>query len=134
MPMKRVIIVDDALDLGRVLQTLMLTVSTELSISVVPSAEEAVLEASRRPVELLVSDIRLPGISGLELVKKIRQKQPGVKVIFITGLSDGPVVQQAHTIELVSSNLLYGILLGLLLTWRLRSAGATVDRQAATAH
>ncbi len=96
MPMKRVIIVDDALDLGRVLQTLMLTVSTELSISVVPSAEEAVLEASRRPVELLVSDIRLPGISGLELVKKIRQKQPGVKVIFITGLSDGPVVQQAQ--------------------------------------
>ncbi len=96
MPMKRVIIVDDALDLGRVLQTLMLTVTTELSISVVPSAEEAVLEAGRHPVELLVSDIRLPGISGLELVKKIRQKQPGVKVIFITGLSDGPVVQQAQ--------------------------------------
>jgi CheY-like chemotaxis protein len=94
--MKRVIIVDDALDLGRVLQTLMLTVSTELSISVVPSAEEAVLEAGRHPIELLVSDIRLPGISGLELVKKIRQKQPNVKVIFITGLSDGPVVQQAQ--------------------------------------
>ncbi len=96
MPMKRVIIVDDALDLGRVLQTLMLTISTELSISVVPSAEEAVLEASRHPVELLVSDIRLPGISGVELVTKIRLKQPGIKVIFITGLSDGPVVQKAQ--------------------------------------
>ena len=94
--MKHVIIVDDALDLGRVLQTLMLTVSSELSISVVPSAEEAVLEASRHPVELLVSDIRLPGISGIELVKKIRLRHPDIKVIFITGLSDGPVVQQAQ--------------------------------------
>jgi hypothetical protein len=29
-----------------------------------------------------------------------------------------PVVQQAHTIELLSSNLLYGILLCLLMTWK----------------
>ncbi len=94
--MKRVIIVDDALDLGRVLQTLMQTVSTELSITVAPSAEEAVLEAGRKPVDLLVSDIRLPGISGLELVKKIRARNPEVKVIFITALSDGPVVRQAR--------------------------------------
>ncbi len=41
-----------------------------------------------------------------------------------------PVVQQAHTIELVSCNFLYGILLGLLMTWR---AERRVERQAATA-
>jgi len=99
MPMKRVLIVDDALDLGRVLQTLMQTVSSELSITVTPSAEEAVLEAGRKPVDLLVSDIRLPGISGLELVKKIRLRNPDVKVIFITALSDGPVVRQARSMN-----------------------------------
>jgi CheY-like chemotaxis protein len=99
MPMKRVLIVDDALDLGRVLQTLMQTVSSELSITVTPSAEEAVLEAGRKPVDLLVSDIRLPGISGLELVKKIRLRNPEVKVIFITALSDGPVVRQARSMN-----------------------------------
>jgi CheY-like chemotaxis protein len=97
--MKHITIVDDAPDLGRVLQTLMLTITKDLVISVVPSAEEAMLYSGRHAIDLLVTDIRLPGISGLDLVKKIRSRHPDVKVIFITGLSDGPLVRQARDLE-----------------------------------
>ena len=97
--MKHITIVDDAPDLGRVLQTLMLTITKDLAISVVPSAEEALLYSGRHPIDLLVTDIRLPGISGLDLVKKIRSRHPEVKVIFITGLSDGPIVRQARDLD-----------------------------------
>ena len=97
--MKHITIVDDALDLGRVLQTLMLTITRDLAISVVPSAEEAMLYSGQHPIDLLVTDIRLPGISGLDLVKKIRARHPGVKIIFITGLSDGPIVRQARELN-----------------------------------
>ena len=65
--MKYITIVDDARDLGRVLQTLMLTITKDLAISVVPSAEEALLYSGQHPIDLLVTDIRLPGISGLDL-------------------------------------------------------------------
>jgi hypothetical protein len=41
-----------------------------------------------------------------------------------------PVVQRAHTIELVSSNFVYGVLLGLLMMWRARPQGAMVGRRA----
>ena len=41
---------------------------------VVPSAEEALLESGLNTPDLLVADIRLPGISGLELVQKIRKR------------------------------------------------------------
>ncbi len=42
-----------------------------------------------------------------------------------------PVVQHAHTIELFSSNLLYGILLGLLMMWRPASRAFGVEGRAA---
>ncbi len=66
--MKRVLIVDDAIDLGRLLQDAVKTAHPEVPILVVPSAEEALLEFSRLTVDLLITDIRLPGMSGLELI------------------------------------------------------------------
>lgn len=85
--MKRVLIVDDAIDLGRLLQDALKTVYPDLPITVVPSAEEAVLESTRFTIDLLVTDVRLPGMSGLELIRKIRVRQPNVKVILMTGLA-----------------------------------------------
>jgi CheY-like chemotaxis protein len=84
--MKRVLIVDDAIDLARLLQDALKTVHPDIPISVVPSAEEALLESTRFTLDLLVTDLRLPGMSGLELIRKIRVRQPNVKVILMTGL------------------------------------------------
>jgi CheY-like chemotaxis protein len=46
------------------------------------------LEASRKKVDLLVADYRLPGITGVELMHKIRAKYPDARVILITGMTD----------------------------------------------
>jgi len=53
-----------------------------------PSGEEALLEASRRQVDLLVADYRLPGISGVELMQKIKARNPDMRVIFISGMTE----------------------------------------------
>ena len=84
--MKRVLIVDDAIDLGRLLQDAIKTVHPDIPISVVPSAEEALLESTRFTIDVLVTDIRLPGMTGVDLVRKIRVRQPNIKVIMMTGL------------------------------------------------
>ncbi len=49
------------------------------------TAEEALDLLSDRPVDLLVADIRLPGLSGLDLLRAAHGKQPGVSVVLITG-------------------------------------------------
>ena len=85
--MKRVLIVDDAIDVCRMLQDAIKTVHPEIAVSLVPSAEEALLESTRLTIDLLVADIRLPGMSGLELIRKMRVRQPQVKVILMTGLT-----------------------------------------------
>lgn len=92
--MKSVMIVDDSLELGRLLQASLMVLDPTLKVVVVPSAEEAILESSRNPFDLLVTDIRLPGISGMDLVRKIRVRRPVVKVMLITGLSDAHLNQQ----------------------------------------
>lgn len=38
--------------------------------------------------QILVSDIRMPGGSGLELLEKVKQKMPGLPVIIMTAFSD----------------------------------------------
>ena len=97
--MSRVLIVDDALDLGRLLKTALSLVDKAMPVVVMPSAEEAMLEASRESIDLLVTDIRLPGMSGLELVKKIRNRLPAVKVIMITGMTDDTLLEQAQALK-----------------------------------
>lgn len=65
----------------------------EFDIVDLPSGEEALLEVMRRPVHLLIADIRLAGMTGLELQKKFLKRNPQSKVILITGVTD-PVVRQ----------------------------------------
>ncbi len=39
------------------------------------------------PVDLVITDINMPGISGLELLRLIKKQNPRVPVVLITGLS-----------------------------------------------
>jgi DNA-binding response OmpR family regulator len=88
---KRVLVVDDALDIARLLRSALGAADPDLVISVFPSAEEAIFASAREPVHLLISDIRLPGISGADLVRRIRATNPGVKVILISGLNQAQI-------------------------------------------
>lgn len=51
----------------------------------VPSAEEALLELGRGGADVLVTDLRLPGMSGVELLEKARQAIPQIHAIVVTG-------------------------------------------------
>lgn len=51
----------------------------------VPSAEEALLELTRGGADVLVTDLRLPGMSGVELLEKARQAIPQIHAIVVTG-------------------------------------------------
>ncbi len=94
--MKRVLIIDDALELGRMLRAALESLGADLYVRVLPSAEEALLEVQRAPADLLVVDIRLPGMSGLEFLKKVRERSPKTPVILISGLTEEGILRQAE--------------------------------------
>jgi CheY-like chemotaxis protein len=99
MAPKRILIVDDALELGRLLKATLTTLDHTFDIAVVPSAEEGQVEAGKKPVDLLVTDLRLPGVSGTDLIKVLRKKNPQIKVILITGVSEVQITQESKDVK-----------------------------------
>lgn len=88
MPRKCVLIVDDQHEVRRMLHAWIETLRPAVEVFSMPSGEEALLEASRRSIDLMISDVRLPGITGIELMGKIQKRHPGMRVILITGVTD----------------------------------------------
>ena len=83
-----VLLVDDQRDIVRLLHSTLQTLGHDLEIVDAPSGEEALLESSRHKVDLLVADYLLPGISGVELMRKIKARNPDMRVIFISGMTE----------------------------------------------
>ena len=86
---RNVLLVDDQRDILRLLRSTLETLkNTNIQIYDAQSGEEAMLVSSRHKIDLLVTDYKLPGMSGVELMHKVRARHPEVKVIFITGMTD----------------------------------------------
>lgn len=95
MPTYRVLIVDDTRDISRMLRAGIESLGPNLEVVDVPSGEEARMEAQLAQFDLLVADIRLPGMSGIELMRTLRKRTPDLKVILVTGVTDPEVHQEA---------------------------------------
>jgi len=67
----------------------------ELDLYRAYSPEEAVERLTRTKIDILLSDIRMPGISGLELQKRVQAQWPRCKIIFLTGINQLETAQQA---------------------------------------
>jgi CheY-like chemotaxis protein len=60
------------------------------------SGEAALAEAAalNRPIDLLLTDMVMPGMTGPELAKQLRAKQPSLRVLFTSGYSADAVARQ----------------------------------------
>ena len=84
--MKPVWIVDDDRSIRWVIEK---ALSREgIAFNSFSSAQEALDALSGGAPEVLVSDIRMPGLSGLELLQTVKQRHPAVPVIVMTAYSD----------------------------------------------
>ena len=83
-----ILLVDDQRDIVRLLHSSLQTLGHELELLDARSGEEALLIATQHKVDLLVADYLLPGITGVELMRKVKASSPGLKTIFISGYNE----------------------------------------------
>lgn len=66
-----------------------------LELLVAYSGEEALAILENTAVEIVVSDIRMPKITGIDLLREVRDRWPRCKVIFLSGHDEFNYAQQA---------------------------------------
>ena len=79
---KKILVVEDEKDLARLLEIHLLDMGAEVEIARDgPSGLDAALS---RPWDLVILDIMLPGMDGLEVCRRIRQREDYIPVLMLT--------------------------------------------------
>ena len=80
----RVLLVDDNAPVLRFLASAV--ASNDCAATTASTAEQALELLGNAPFDLVVSDIQMPGLSGLDLLRAIKGTQPATPVVLITGV------------------------------------------------
>ena len=83
MQAKTVLVVDDEPSILKVLEGILEDEGYETLLA--DSGEKALEIAGEKPVDLVLLDIWLPGIDGVEVLKKIKALHPDLPVIMMSG-------------------------------------------------
>jgi len=81
----RVLVVDDEASIRDLLAKMLAL--TEYQVDVAADGQSAIERMRAAPCDLLIVDLKLPGIDGLSVIREAKQLKPDLPVIIITGFS-----------------------------------------------
>lgn len=93
--MINVLIVDDEKIEREGLKYLISTETKEHKIFEASNGREALQILREEDIQLLLTDIKMPHMTGLELSKKSKEEQPDLQIIIFSGFSDFAFAQEA---------------------------------------
>lgn len=92
--MQRMLIVEDEPDLCDCLQEFFKARGFEVATAF--SGEEAEDQLRERAADVILLDILLPGVSGLEVLRRVRETSPATRVIMVTSVDQAEVREEAR--------------------------------------
>ncbi len=93
----RVIVVDDHPIVRDGLKSVLQTVPDIQLVNVCSTGEEVLKEISRRAVDVILADVRMTPMTGLELLRRVRSEQPTVSVLMFSSYEREEEIFQAFT-------------------------------------
>ena len=100
-PGAKILVVDDSEEVREVLRELLSRHG--YTVVTAPDGESGLVELETRTFDLAMVDLGLPGISGLEVAHRLKQRWPTTRVALMTGYGDrmGPEDAQARGVDFV---------------------------------
>lgn len=84
--MSRILIVDDEKDERSVIRFLLKKFNFELEIVEAANGKEALEELMRSPADILLTDVKMPFVDGMELATKAREHYDDMEIIFLVAM------------------------------------------------
>jgi DNA-binding response OmpR family regulator len=91
--MPKLLIVDDETDVREFVKCFF--AKRDIDVSVAGGGEEALRMISLEKPDLVLLDVRMEALSGVDVLKELRSKKDSTKVIMVTGVEDEEVVNEA---------------------------------------
>jgi len=105
--MRHLLVVDDEPNLvDGLCHALAEALGDEVDISKAYSGSEALAVLSESPVDLVITDVRMPDISGLDLMQIIHERRMGCRVLIITGYDEFNAIHKAVKLPMTAGFLL----------------------------
>jgi DNA-binding NtrC family response regulator len=98
-PDARVLVVEDESRLRELLQRALVGWGFEAAVA--RSGEEALRLTEADPADIVLLDLNLPGMDGMELLTRLRQRTPGIQAIVLTGFASVEAAKQAVHLDVV---------------------------------
>jgi two-component system response regulator (stage 0 sporulation protein F) len=93
MGQRKLLIVDDEPKIRAMLADCLQ--QTALAIATAESGEEALAKLAQDPPDVMILDVKMKGMSGVEVLRQVRASFPHIGVLIITGFDDERVEQDA---------------------------------------
>ncbi len=90
-----VVLVDDDRNFLDLIAVLLGRVCPDIALEPVTDAESGLELVGRGSVDAVVTDYRMPGTDGLAFLRKLRERDPEIPVLFFTGLGSEDVASEA---------------------------------------
>jgi two-component system, response regulator, stage 0 sporulation protein F len=94
-PPPLILIVDDELDVILILHRLLRDLAPECDIITSTDPLEALDRIRGRTVSLLITDVSMPVMNGVDLAAQIKERRPETQILLITACPNGQVQQRA---------------------------------------
>ena len=93
---KRILIVDDEESVAFFLAEHLTELGADYQVETARSGEEALALMDRQSFDLIVTDLRMPGINGLDLIEQARRRSPHTRLILMTAYGNQRVETTAY--------------------------------------
>ncbi len=89
--MKRILFVDDEPKVLEGLRRMLHSMRHEWNMEFVGSGQDALETLAKAPFDIIVTDMRMPGMDGAQLLREVMKRHPGVVRIILSGQTDQDV-------------------------------------------
>jgi two-component system response regulator HydG len=81
----KVLVVEDDPDIRKILE--MFLSEKGFRVKVADGAQQALDMLAEEPIDLILSDVRMPGMSGLDLLRHLKERDPEIQLVLMSGYS-----------------------------------------------